>query len=57
MNRLSARALIAALTLSVLMPFAAAQTQQPGYGTPPPGTTTTGTTTTSTTPTPNTGVP
>ncbi|MGM9487226.1 polysaccharide biosynthesis/export family protein [Ideonella sp. YS5] len=57
MNRLSARALIAALTLSVLVPFAAAQTQQPGYGTPPSGTTTTGTTTTSATPTPNTGVP
>ena len=59
MNRLSARALIAALTLSVLMPFAAAQTQQPGYGTPPPTGTPTGTPTTtqSAAPTPNTGVP
>ena len=60
MNRLSARALIAALTLTVLMPLATAQQVPPGYGAMPSsaGTTQTPPTTTqSATPTPNTGVP
>jgi protein involved in polysaccharide export with SLBB domain len=56
MTRPSLRALIAALSISLLAPFASAQTSQPipTHTTPPASTSTTPTTTT---PTPSTGVP